>query len=67
MEKEQLTSLSIVAGVDEVQLLNRSLDRHFEDVGLGRYFLRVLRRWQVAWRLGDSTGRGRIQPSARRA
>ena len=44
--------LYIVAGVDEVQLLNsvRVSGSEKVPVGLGRFFLRTLREWQISWR-----------------
>ena len=40
----------IVAGVDEVQLLNKKIiDDGSTRVGLGRLFLRILRQWQSEW------------------
>ena len=40
----------IVAGVDEVQLLNKvTVAEGSSAVGLGRLFLRILRRWQYDW------------------
>ena len=40
----------IVAGVDEVQLLNRKgIDDGSTRVGLGQLFLRILHQWQSEW------------------
>lgn len=53
------TPICIVAGVDEFQLVNmellvqvesaQSLEQASKSIGLGRLFLRILRRWQHEW------------------
>mmetsp|Transcript_9442 Transcript_9442/g.23597 ORF Transcript_9442/g.23597 Transcript_9442/m.23597 type:complete len:860 (-) Transcript_9442:234-2813(-) len=48
MKAQNIPALSIVAGVDEVQVLNRRKD--VDGNGLGRLFLRFLRKWQVEWK-----------------
>lgn len=51
MSSNSIQSLTIIAGVDEVQLLNANQDLNCDGVGLGMFFLRTLRYWQVNWNI----------------
>ena len=62
MSAKSITKMSVIAGVDEVQWLNEEFpsvlleEKHPPErerksrIGLGRYFLRLLRQWQIEWR-----------------